>query len=225
MVHFVPVGMQIALKRFQKRLRMRGGTAGLIFIQNDGALRIAGGSVQPHITFRLRFFTRFTQNLQRRFIRVKDFGGYQLPLQLVINRLQPILGGFHKPVRHRLPRQKDTITFELLLLPIQRHAHYKLLRHDMGDRLRRGETAFNDRRAHCHLHNRDGATVLLAIAASIDMPHMLPDFDLRGDDYKLPPGIAHLSGIRIRSGGIEIEIAGDYPVEKLVVLLTRLVKP
>ena len=46
----VPVRMEPACKAFEKLLGILRFSALLVFIQNDGVLRIPAGPVQPHVT-------------------------------------------------------------------------------------------------------------------------------------------------------------------------------
>ena len=87
----IAIRMEVALEPLQKCLRMRCTPSGLVFVQDNGLIRIPTGPVQPHIAFALGLFVRFVKYLQGCFIRMEDISLEKFLVQLFVDRLQVIL--------------------------------------------------------------------------------------------------------------------------------------
>ena len=187
---------------------MLRSTTRLVFIQDNRLVCITAGPVQPHIAVRLRLLSRFVEHLQGGFIRMEHVSVKQFLVQLLIYRSQIILCCFQNPVRHGLTTQLNTFPVNLLLLPIQRRPHDKLLGHDMGNGLRRGKAAGDDVLLSGGLNNRSFAAfvgVFAAFLAGIGVVDVLMDNGLGRDDLQgandfftnLGHGIAALGAYQI----------------------------
>ena len=96
-------------------------------------LRTAAGPVQPHVGLAGRRLPGFFQYLQRRLIAMENFLPAELPVQHLVDGLQPGIRDIQKPVGHGLPGNFHALPVPFLLLPVQWRTHYKLLHHNMGN--------------------------------------------------------------------------------------------
>lgn len=133
--------MQITMESVQKISGITGSPVGLVIIQYYGLVCISTCTVKPHIALTLGFLSSFMQNLQRSFICMKHF---PFIMQLLKNGLQVLLRRFQNPVGHRLPGKPDTLTLQLLLLPVKRIPRDKFLRHNIGNGFLHGRVAVHD---------------------------------------------------------------------------------
>ena len=90
----------------------------LVFIQNNGLIRISTGSIQPHITVALWLLSRLMKHLQGSLIRMENVSLEKFHVQLFIYRNQVIFRRFQNPIGHGLTAQVDTFSVNLLFLPV-----------------------------------------------------------------------------------------------------------
>ena len=77
MVSLVTIRMEVFRVSLKKFFRMLCSTTGLVFIQNNGLIRLPTGSIQPHIAVTLRFLPRLMGYLQGSLICMEDISGQQ----------------------------------------------------------------------------------------------------------------------------------------------------
>ena len=99
----IAVGLEITVEALQKLLRILLPSVILVLIQHYGMLCRFPRPVQPHEAVRLGRLSRLPQDLQLGLIRMDDVLLYQLLLQGIIHRLQPICRTSDQPVGHGLP--------------------------------------------------------------------------------------------------------------------------
>ena len=187
MVSGIAVRMEITLISCKEFLGMLRSATGLVFIQNDRPVCISSGPVQPHIAFTFWFLSRFMEYLQRGLICMEDVSPEKFLMQPLVYRSQVLLCCFQNPVGHGLPAQADPLSVHLLFLPVQRRAHYELLRHDMGDSLRRGKAAGNHVFLPGSLCNGRFAAfvgIFAAVPAGVGIVDILADNGLGRDDLQ-----------------------------------------
>ena len=108
-------------------------------------------------------------------------------MQLLIHGSQVILSRFQYPIGHGLPAQMDAPPVNLLLLPVQRTSHNKLLGHDMGNGFRCGKAAGDDVLLSGSLYNRSltaFVSTFTTALAGIGVIDMLLHDSLRRDDLE-----------------------------------------
>ena len=89
---------------------------------------------------------------------------------------------FDNPVGHCLSAQMDALPVNLLLLPVQRTSHNKLLGHDIGNGFRCGKAAGDDILLSGYLYNGSLNVFFITVPAGIGIIHMLFHNGLGGDD-------------------------------------------
>ena len=93
----IPIRMEVAMESIQKFFWMLR-PPWLVFVQNNGLVRISAGSVQPQVAVALRFLPRLVENLQGGFIRMENFSFEQFLMQTLIHGSQIVLRSSQDPV-------------------------------------------------------------------------------------------------------------------------------
>ena len=164
-------------------------------------LRITAGSVEPHIAFGLRRLAGFPQNLQRGLVRMEHAALQELPVQFLIDRLQPVLGRLQDPIGHRLAGQHHAAPVQFLFLPVKRRAHYEFLGHNVRDRFRGGKAPGDHRFILLRFyHGSFGSFCFAGLAGIAEIP-ILADFYLsRNNQQRTPDFLANFLHDRVTYG-------------------------
>ena len=200
----ISVGLQIAPEPFQKSLGIIPPPAGLVFVQDNGMLRVRAGPVQPHIALRLRRFSRLVQNLYLSLVRVQKIPGEQQLPQFSVDRRKPIVGAAQQPVGHSLPGKHDALAVPLLLLPVKRRPHDIFLYRNVCNGLRRGAAPRNQCGLLWSLYDRNSDIVLFAVAAAVGHVDIPVQDHLGRDDFQrfadlFPNRLHHPAALRTKA--------------------------
>ena len=125
------------------------------------------------------------QHLQRRFVGMEHLTAKQFPVERIVNRRQVVCRSPQNPVGHGLSAQRNALTFQLLLLTVQRRSHDKLLHHDVGNGFCCSEAAPNDRLLPICTGNGSFNPLGITPAAGICVIAMLHYNHLCRDDLEL----------------------------------------
>ena len=138
-------------------------------------LRTAAGPVQPHVGLAGRRLPGFFQYLQRRLIAMENFLPAELPVQHLVDGLQPGIRDIQQPVGHGLPGELQSLAVKLLLQPVQRGIHHKLLYRNMRYRLRGSIAAGQQRRLLRCFQDVGFAALQFAVFAGVGIVDIFPD--------------------------------------------------
>lgn len=157
----IAICVEISTESLQKFLGMGSTSAWLILIHDNGRVCIAAGPIKPHIALTLGLFARRMQYLQSSFISMENFSLQKLPVQLLIYWLQVNLRGVQDPIGHGLAAQRNALSFQFLLLPVNGRALDKFLSHNIGNGLRSSKVV------------GDNVFSLGAFTTSVSVPYLL----------------------------------------------------
>ena len=120
----ITVDVQVAPIVFEKQLRMLRRSRLPVFEQDDRRA-VSARSVKPEVRLRLRCSTFFVKNLQGRLIGMQNVPLQKLHLHPLVEDSEVIRPPDH-PVRQRLAGEMDSVSFQDLLLPVERQPFHEL---------------------------------------------------------------------------------------------------